>query len=248
MELLRRRHIIDRDHTTFADRVVGEQNASISQVTRQTVQKAADQSTSQNANLWHRIMRFIQRHSREIRRALIEEQQTAMFGSAVLGSDYPDILYGLGNETWIDIKTVYYSGGGTVKFPINNSHFQKSTVGAWSEWIAPEDGDYKFDLFCQLKTADAEHQDYAELLMQVYDNTSHTWLTPIVCGAAANVTTDDNRLITAVGWMMLRMARGNRCRFGLKTIGQSADRISVSTLEYRVAVAKQKMYPTLYTP
>lgn len=245
MEILRSRHKIDRELTTFADRFNQNQNAVIASVTSASAKSTATQASTP-ATIWHQVMRYLARYAKAIRRGISDEMQTAMYGRIGMQSTYDTIGVGSGNETWLDLQMAYYQPGASVQYPVYNSHMQASTRGAWTEWIAPEDGDYHVEMFVDMSSSDSAGNDYVGSVISTA-SPGGTWQTPLLVAAGTNLAMDFTTRLVTNGSIMLRLMRGTRVRFGLTQL-RGITGAKATQLEVRVAVHKAKFYPPIIQP
>jgi hypothetical protein len=244
METIKDRQRVDRELTTFADRPVVLGNSFVASQDAAGDAKVKAGNDSRSLYLWHRTIRYIERAMLYTRQSISRELLTAQWGNRLLAGTYSALPYGV--ETWLDLNSDYYSGGGDIAYPLSNPHMMK--LEGVTQFVAPQTADYMFQMYCQLRTTDTIGDDYIQLVMKQFSRESNAWLTPLTLGGAANAATPPDSIIEASGFFPLRLARNERVQFGLRNISSSATWCSVRALEVRVSVHKVKLYPSLTHP
>lgn len=240
-----------RNNSVSRDALAGyDPNAKIKSAYERIGNVEVDLSALKNTP-WKRVWNIIPRFIRNLRTWIIAEQQTAHFGGAGL-QEYITEITALG--TWFDLRHSFFQPpGGGVIYPVANSHVDVTNRSAsYTIWRAPQAGDYLVNIYFKCTTSAAAHDDYASVRIAYRENETAAWQAPIeVCGAPNHTVLDTTR-IECTGNYLVRMSRGSQLRFGAAQIGVSGgtpapNAIDPVTLEVRVAIQKQKFYPTLKT-
>ena len=233
------------------DAIAGEdlrgQIASLAQQIEATT--TASTTTAGNSNLWKKSIVYATRLLRNLKLWIMDEQLTAVAGRSNI-FNVSGLAYN--TDTWVSLQAFHNLVSFTLYAIKDNHYYFNLDGGGFDVFIAPDAGDYTFNLYSEFVLTGVTQNDYyVYLLLSTKQNNAASWSsTPLVVGGGTNINLDPspNTIIQATGTYTIRLGRGDKIRFGIKNVGRAAAAINsgdVSSSQYRVTVTKNKFYPTL---